>query len=75
MTSGGEKKIQQNLLCHMVFPCGSAGKESSCNAGGLGSIPGLVKSPGGSRILPIPVFWPGEFDGLYFPGSQKVGHD
>ena len=23
------------------FPCGSAGKESACNAGGLHSIPGL----------------------------------
>ena len=28
------------------FPCGSAGKESSCNAGDLGSIPGLGRSPG-----------------------------
>ena len=25
----------------MGFPCGSAGKESACNAGDLGSIPGL----------------------------------
>ena len=23
------------------FPCGSAGKESACNVGDLGSIPGL----------------------------------
>ena len=29
----------------MDFPCGSAGKESACNAGDLGSIPGLVRSP------------------------------
>ena len=28
------------------FPCGSADKESSCNAGDLGSIPGLERSPG-----------------------------
>ena len=27
------------------FPCGSAGKESSSNAGDLGSIPGLGKNP------------------------------
>ena len=27
------------------FPCGSAGKESICNAGDLGLIPGLGKSP------------------------------
>ena len=27
------------------FPCGSAGKESAFNAGDLGSIPGLGRSP------------------------------
>ena len=30
----------------MGFPCGSAGKEFSCNAGDLDSIPGLGRSPG-----------------------------
>ena len=30
----------------LVFPCGSAGKESTCNVGDLGSIPGLGRSPG-----------------------------
>ena len=28
------------------FPCGSASKESTCNLGDLGSIPGLGRSPG-----------------------------
>ena len=28
------------------FPCDSAGKESACNEGDLGSIPGLGRSPG-----------------------------
>ena len=28
------------------FPCDSAGKESACNVGNLGSIPGLGRSPG-----------------------------
>ena len=28
------------------FPCGSAGKESACNAGDLGSTPGLGRSRG-----------------------------
>ena len=28
------------------FPCGSAGKDSACNAGDLGLITGLGKSPG-----------------------------
>ena len=30
----------------MGFPDGSAGKESSCNVGDLGSMPGLGGSPG-----------------------------
>ena len=30
----------------MAFPGGSAGKESACNTGDLGSIPGLGRSPG-----------------------------
>ena len=30
----------------MGFPGGSDGKESSCNAGDLGLIPGLGRSPG-----------------------------
>ena len=28
------------------FPCGSDGKESACNSGDLGSIPGLGRSRG-----------------------------
>ena len=28
------------------FPCGSVGKESTCNEGDLGSIPGFGRSPG-----------------------------
>ena len=28
------------------FPCGPSGKESARNAGDLGSIPGLGRSPG-----------------------------
>ena len=50
-------------MCLLDFPCGSAGKESACNTGDLGFIPGLGRSPGEGR-LPTPVFWPGEFRGL-----------
>ena len=53
------------------FPCGSAGKESTCNAGDLGSIPELGRSPGEGERLPTPVFWPGEFHGLYSPWGRK----
>ena len=35
------------------FPCGSAGKESSCNAGDLGWIPGLGRSPGEGKSYPL----------------------
>ena len=35
------------------FPCGSAGKESACNAGGLGSIPGLRRSPAEGKGNPL----------------------
>ena len=34
-------------------PGGSAGKESACNAGDLGSIPGLGGSPGGGHGNPF----------------------
>ena len=35
------------------FPCGSAGKESTCNVGDLGLIPGLVRSPGEGKGYPL----------------------
>ena len=35
------------------FPCGSAGKESACNAGDLGSIPGLGRSPEEGKGCPL----------------------
>ena len=45
------------------FPHSSVGKESACNVGDLGLIPG--KLPWRRERLPTPVFWPGEFQGLY----------
>ena len=88
------------------FPDSSVGKESACNAGDPGSIPGwgrssgegigcplqyswaslvaqLVKNPPAMQEtwvekipwrrerLPTPVFWPGEFHGLYSPWGHK----
>ena len=38
---------------YMGFPGGSDGKESACNAGDLGSIPELGRSPGGGRGDPL----------------------
>ena len=50
-----------------VFPCDSAGKESTCNVGDLNLIPGLGRSSGEGKGLPTPVFWPRDFHGLYSP--------
>ena len=60
--------IKQNFKIKGL-PCGSAGKESACNVGDLCSIPG--KRPWRRERLPTPVFWPGEFCGLYSPWSHK----
>jgi len=35
------------------FPSGSAGKESACNVGDLGSIPGLGRSPEEGNSYPV----------------------
>ena len=37
----------------MGFPGVSAGKESACNVGDLGSIPGLGRSPGEVKGYPL----------------------
>ena len=54
----------------MGFPDSSVGKESACNAGNPGLIPGSGRSPG-EWMLPTPVPWPEEFHGLYRPWGHK----
>ena len=51
-------KQQPVEICCMIqgtegFPCGSAGKESACNAGDLGLISGLGRSPGEGNGYPL----------------------
>ena len=46
------KKFMQSIQ-YLGFPCGSAGKESACNAGDLGLIPGLGRSPGEGKGYPL----------------------
>ena len=41
------------VLTSVGFPCGSAGKESTCNVGDLGLIPGLGRSPGEGKGYPL----------------------
>ena len=40
-------------LVFLGFPCGSAGKESTCNGGDLGSIPALGRSHGERKGYPL----------------------
>ena len=37
----------------LAFACVLAGKESACNAGDLGSIPGLGRPPGEGKGYPL----------------------
>ena len=58
------------------FPGGPNSKDSACNAGDLGSIPGLGRTPGEVNRILTPVFWPGEFHGQkslagYSPWGRK----
>ena len=66
----------------MGLPGGSDGKESTCNAGDLGSISGLGRFPGGGHGNPLQYSclekespWTEEPGGLQSMGSQRVGHD
>ena len=52
------------------FPDSSDGKESTCNAGDPGSIPGVGKIAWRTKWQSTPVFLPGESHG---PGSL-AGH-
>ena len=45
--------ICEASLHTMGFPGGSAGKETTCNAEDLGSIPGLGRSPGEVKGYPL----------------------
>ena len=64
----------------MGFRGGSDSKESVCNEGEPGSIPGLGRSSGEgngnySNILAWRILWIEETGGLQSKGSQRVGHD
>ena len=42
------------LLLYRGFPGSSTGKEPTCNAGDMGSVPGLGRSPGEGNGYPFP---------------------
>ena len=73
-TDPGENSRQRGL------PVGSGGKEPTCNAGDLGLIPGLGRSPEEEMathcsILAWRIPWTEERGGLQSMGLQRVGHD
>ena len=51
-----ELDMTEWLSLHNLIVLNSAGKESACNAGDLGSIPGLGRSPGGGHDNPFHCF-------------------
>ena len=66
----------QSQVSHLVlgFPDSSVDKESACNAGDLGGIPGLGRSPGEGKDYPLQ--YSGlekSMDGGAWQGSQRVG--
>ena len=57
------------------FPNSSPGKESTCNAGDLGSIPGLGRSSGEGNGYPLQYSGMENSMDCTVHGSQRVGHD
>ena len=65
---GWEDPLEKGRLptpVFLVFPSDSAGKESACNAGDLGWIPGSGRSPGGGHGNPL------QYSGLENPHGQR----
>ena len=67
----GTKYAWTNICSEQGFPCGSAGKESTCNEKDLDSIPGLGRSPGEGKGYPL------QYSGLENSKEelQRVRHD
>ena len=57
ITCGAQWQKSSRNVCSAFlkegFPGGSGGKESACNAGGLGSIPGSGRSRGEGNVYPL----------------------
>ena len=76
-----ELKGKDNSSRHMYslwlsllgFTCDSAGKESACNVGDLGSIPGLGRSPGEGKGYPLQYSWATPVAQLVKKSSCSVG--
>ena len=62
-------------LILLIFPDGSDGKESACNAGDLGSIPRSGRSPGEGNGYPLQYSCLQNSMDRGTMGSQRVRHD
>ena len=60
-------------LVFLGFPDGSAGKDSTCNVGDMGSIPELGRSPGEGNNYPFQ--YSGLENSMDYPWGHRVGHD
>ena len=65
--------VSLELKSRQGFPCGSAGKESACNAGDPGLIPGLERSPGEGKGYSLQ--YSDLENSMDCMGSQRVGHN
>ena len=69
------RQILYQLSYQEVFPSGSDGKESACNARDLCSIPGSGRSSGEENGKPLHYSWPGKSYGRRsLVGSNPWGH-
>ena len=59
--------VPLGVLVPMGFPHSSVGKESACNAGDLGSLPGLGRSPGEGEGNPL------QYSCLKHPMAEEPG--
>jgi len=78
LTTGPPGKSLYSIFKYLFlgFRGGSDAKESACNAGDLGLIPGSGRSPGEGNGLPTPIFLPEESHGQrslvgYGPWGRK----
>ena len=64
--------MTRNMIIHVSLAGDSAGKESACNVGDLGSIPRLGRSPGKGKGYPPQ--YSGLENSMDCTGLQRVGH-
>ena len=73
-SSSSSSFFKKNIVLLLWFPFGNGfpgGSGSACNAGDLGSIPGLGRFPWRREWQPTPAFFPGESSWTKEPWGQK----